>query len=357
METQQQDFNQVKQSIPYNAVQDAPNDERLSAFELGQLWEGYMADSSAGCLLQYFVASAQDPEIRSVLEYALQLTTYHMNAYAQMFNSVGFPIPIGFTSEDVKPQVKRLFSDGYMLAYLRYINRYGAIKYFNTLIGSSRQDVRQFANQCIDEVQNLHKKADEILIKKGFFSEEAHMPVPDRVEYVYDGQSFYKGLFGNKRPINCLEIAQVFSCLEAKLHEKPIITGFMQVTQSQKVKDLFNQCKDVIGKQVNRWTQLLRDEDLPLPMSLVHELTDSSESPFSDKLMMFHVLTVIGYSLTGYGVAIASCTRADIVAAMHKSLTENAAWAKKAMELMMQSGWMEKVPHAADRKEIIGFKQ
>jgi len=56
MDTQQQDFKQAKQqSIAYNAAQDAPSDERLSAFELGQLWEGYMADSAAKCILQYFV--------------------------------------------------------------------------------------------------------------------------------------------------------------------------------------------------------------------------------------------------------------------------------------------------------------
>jgi hypothetical protein len=87
MNIQQQDFNQVKQqSLPYNAAQDAPFDERLSAFELGQLWEGYLADSSAKCLLQYFVAKAQDPEIRSVRDYALQLSTNHLNTMTEMFN-------------------------------------------------------------------------------------------------------------------------------------------------------------------------------------------------------------------------------------------------------------------------------
>ncbi|MGI6120523.1 MAG: DUF3231 family protein [Desulfosporosinus sp.] len=97
METQQQDFNPGKQqSISYSAAQ-ALSDERLSAFEQGQLWEGYMADSSAICLLQYFVASTQDPQIRSILEYALQLSLNHLNAYTQMLNSVGFPIPHGFT--------------------------------------------------------------------------------------------------------------------------------------------------------------------------------------------------------------------------------------------------------------------
>ncbi|HWQ43617.1 MAG TPA: DUF3231 family protein [Desulfosporosinus sp.] len=108
METQQQDINRLTQPQPYYAANDAPSDERLSAFEFGELWEGYMADSSAKCLLQYFVAKAQDPEIRSILEYALQLSTDHLNTMTKIFNSVNFPIPQGFSDEDVEPNAKRL---------------------------------------------------------------------------------------------------------------------------------------------------------------------------------------------------------------------------------------------------------
>jgi spore coat protein CotF len=358
METQQQDFNQVKQeSIPYNAVQDAPSDERLSAFELGQLWEGYMADSLAKCLLQYFVAKAQDPEIRSVLEYALQLSTNHLKTMTQIFNSVGFPIPHGFTDEDVEPNAKRLFSDGFMLIYIRYLTRYGLIKYFTSLTTSVRPDVREFSNRCIDQTQDLHTKADEILIKKGFFSEEAYIPVPDRLQYVYEESSMFKGILGDKRPINALEIAQVFGRLESKLLERPIVLGFSQVVQSQKIQDLFSKAKQVLDKNVQRWSKILRDEYLPLPVSVADEITDSSESPFSDKLMLFHVLTIFGYGLTGYGIAIASCTRADIVTAMNLSIAETMTWAKDAMDLMIQSGWLEKIPQAANRQQIIQLQQ
>jgi len=357
METQQQDFNQAKQqSIPYNAAQDAPTDERLSAFELGQLWEGYMADSAAKCILQYFVAKAQDPEIHSVLEYALQLSTNHLNTMTQMFNSVGFPIPHGFTEEDVEPNAKRLFSDNFMVTYIRYLTRYGAIKYFTALTTSIRPDVREFYNRCVDEIQDLHKKMDEILIKKGSFSAEAYIPVPDRIEYVYQERSMYKGIFGDKRPINALEISEVFGRLESKLLERPIILGFSQVVQSQKIKKLLSDAEQVLDDNAQRWGKMLRDEDLPLPASMAHEITDSSESPFSDKLIVFHVLTVFGYGLTSYGIAIASCTRSDIVTAINASIAETMAWAKDAMDLMIQSGWLEKIPQATDRKQIIGLQ-
>jgi len=274
----------------------------------------------------------------------------------QMFNSVGFPIPHGFTEEDVEPNAKRLFSDSFMLTYIRYLARYGAIKYFTALTMSIRPDVREFYNLCVDEIQDLHKKADEILIKKGFFSAEAYIPVPERIQYVYEERSMYKGIFGDKRPINALEIAEVFGRLESRFLERPIVLGFNQVIQSQKIKKLFSKAEQVLDNNTHRWGKMLRDEDLPLPASVAHEITDSSESPFSDKLMVFHVLAVFGYGLTAHGIAIASCTRSDIVTAMNASIAETMAWAKDALDLMMQSGWMEKIPQATDRKQIIGLQ-
>jgi spore coat protein CotF len=358
METQQQDFNQVKQqSIPYNAVQDAPSDERLSAFEIGQLWEGYIADSNAKCILQYFVAKAQDPEIRSVLEYALQLTINHQNVRTQIFNSVGFPIPHGFTDEDVEPNAKRLFSDGLMLTYVRYMTRYGAIKYFTALTISTRPDLREFHNQCIDEIQTLHNKADEILIKKGFFSVEAYIPVPDRIQYVYQDRSLFKGIFGDKRQINALEISQVFGRLESKLLERCIVLGFSQVVKSQEIQKIFSKVKQELDKTVQRWSKILRDEDLPLPVSMEDQVTDSSESPFSDMFMLYHVLNIFTYGLTAFGIAIASCTRSDIIADMNVSIVDSQALGKDILDLMIQSGWLEKVPQATDRKQIIQLQQ
>lgn len=170
---------------------------------------------------------------------------------------------------------KRLFSDGFMLTYIRYLTRYGLIKYFTALTTSVRSDFREFLNGCIDETQDLHTKADEILIKKGFFSEEAFIPVPDRIQYVYEDRSMFKGMLGDKRPINALEIAQVFTRLESKLLERPIVLGFSQVVQSQKIQKVFSEAKQVLDKHDQRWSKMLRDEDLPLPESLAHEVTDS----------------------------------------------------------------------------------
>ena len=220
-----------------------------------------------------------------------------------------------------------------------------------------RPDVREFYNQCVDEIQDLHTKVDEILIKKGIFSKEAYITVPDRIHYVYEGRSMYKGIFGDKRPINALEIAEVYSRLESKLVELPIVLGFSQVVQSQKIQKLLVQIKQALDKNIKQWSKILRDEDLPLSENVAYEVTDSSESPFSDRFMLFHVLNIFSYGLTAYGISIASCTRSDIVTAMNVSIAETMVVTKDTLDLMIQSGWLEKIPQAADRKGIIGLQQ
>jgi hypothetical protein len=102
----------TEQPIPFNAIKDGPNDERLTAAEMGHLWEMYLYNAAAKCQLQYFVAKTQDPEIHSVLDFSLQIMNTRLNKLTQIFNTVGFPIPHAFNAEDVEPNARRLFPMG-----------------------------------------------------------------------------------------------------------------------------------------------------------------------------------------------------------------------------------------------------
>lgn len=68
--------NATEQPIPINAIIDSPYAERLSASEIGSLWETYLYNATSKCQLQYFVTKAQDPEIRAVLQYAFRTCRY-----------------------------------------------------------------------------------------------------------------------------------------------------------------------------------------------------------------------------------------------------------------------------------------
>jgi len=345
--------NAVGQPVLSNVIKDGPNDERLSAPEMGRLWEMFLYNGGAKCQLQYFVAKAQDPEIRGVLEYALQIATTRLNKITQMFNTVGFPVPHGFTDEDVEPNAKRLLSDTFMLVYIRNLVNFELIESQMGLTRAIRTDVKEYYNTCIDQIQDLFKRSDEVLLRKGIFVKPPYIPVPDRVQYVFQ-DTFFGGLLGDKRPMNALELTHVYTRLQTKMLERAFVLGYSQVVQSQQVQKLLSKGKQMMDNQIDTWSKLLQDEDLPLPMTWEHEITGSSESPFSDKLIMFNMLTLMRNRVTLLGISFPNCIRADIVATFVGASLKLQAYSKDILDLMINSGWLEKIPQTTDRKEIIG---
>lgn len=347
-----QDFKQGNIVSPVS-VKDFPYDERLSSWEMSQLWLLYQANSQLKCVFQYFVAKAQDPEIKAVLSDALNKATNQLNSLISIFNETGFPLPHGFTEDyDVDPNAERLYSDSFMLVYLRKYNKFGIINLAHALPLATRPDVRAYLNNGLIDAQNLLNITEDLLAKKGLALRPPYTPVPDRANYVAD-KTWYGGLFGKKRPINTLELTHVYERLETKYAENAILLGFTQVAKDTLVKEYFSKGKDVLDKEINKWTAILTDEDLPLPPSWTTDVTDSTESPFSDKLMLFHIIFNITYSITANGFALGNCNRTDLVTAFSKAVTSLQAYGKEGLDLMIEKGWFEEIPLAADREKVI----
>ena len=353
METFEQGFQKVNAPTP-NVIKEFPFDERLSAWELSQLWSIYQANSSMQCILQYFVSQAQDPEIKTMLNDALNAIPPQLSTMIKIFNSVGFPIPHGFSDEDVEPNAKRLYSDSLMLTYLRLFNKFGLVKLAHALPLAMRPDVREYLNSALVTAQNLLNKTEDLIAKKGMAVKPPYTPIPDRVIYVTD-QSYYGGLFGKQRPMNILELTHVFERLESKISEGAILLGFCQIAKDEKVKAYASKGVNVYDKRIARLTSVLKDEDLPVPLQWRSEVTDSTESPFSDRLILFHIMSSIAFSVTASGFALGNCTRTDLLALFAKAILDLQSFGKDGFDLMIEKGWMEEIPLTADRNKIIGL--
>ncbi|MDF2790956.1 MAG: hypothetical protein K0S80_4058 [Neobacillus sp.] len=46
----------------------------ITSAELAQLWAQYMNDSGSVCVLTFFLEKVEDPEIKPIIEFALQLS-------------------------------------------------------------------------------------------------------------------------------------------------------------------------------------------------------------------------------------------------------------------------------------------
>jgi hypothetical protein len=178
------------------------------------------------------------------------------------------------------------------------------------------------------------------------------VPVPENIEFVKK-QSFLSGFIGDKRPLNTREIGYLYLNIQTNLLGKALLLGFAQVAVDKKVQEFIVRGMKIAGKHAEIFCDFLKQEDLPAPMSWYSEITTSTEPPFSDQLMMFHVVSLISYGMGAYGLSLASAFRRDVGLSYTRLMAEIAQYLDDGAKIMINNNWLEKVPEAPDRKELL----
>ena len=128
--------------------------------------------------------------------------------------------------------------------------------------------------------------------------------------------------------------------------------GFAQVIKSDKLRDHLKRGLVIADKQIEILLSLLMKEGLPGPELINYQVTDSKESPFSDRLMMFHVTVTMAYILSSYGLGLTNSLRKDVVSTFSRLMAEILQYSKDGADLLIENKWLEKIPGAANRQEL-----
>src|SRR5437764_2899379 len=123
----------------------------LSSFEMGKLWATFMGNSMSIQILSYFLQHCEDDDIKMLLENGLALSKDFTQRIEGFFKNENFPIPIGFTNEDVNLGAPRLYADEFYVYYLKYAAKAGMSLYAVAVPLVMREDIREFfiyCNQC-----------------------------------------------------------------------------------------------------------------------------------------------------------------------------------------------------------------
>ncbi|MEH7095540.1 DUF3231 family protein [Neobacillus vireti] len=324
--------------------------EKLTSAEMGKLWATYSGNSMAKCVLSYYLQHVDDEDIKTLLENALKLCKEFIQTSKEIFEKENFPIPIGFSKEDVNLGAPRLFEDQFYVHYLKYAAKAGMSIYNVGLPLVYRKDVTEFFTYCMHSTMDLMEQIKEILMNKGFIIKPPIIPVPDKAEFVH--QDFLNGFFGHVRPLHALEIAHFYDNIENNVTSKALIMAFAQVAKDEKVRKLFEKGRELTAKNVEAYMQKLSDENLPSPPFLDHLVTASTFSPFSDKLMLFHKMDMFSMKIRAFGNSVAVNGRHDVGIIYSKSLMKISLFVEEAAKLMIEKGWMEQPPKAVDRKNL-----
>lgn len=324
----------------------------LTAGELAPLWSGYLGDSMAHAVLRHFQATVQDPDILRIVEYALGLTEEHITFKNKLFTEEGITIPVGFTDADVDLEAPRLFSDTLVLYYLRQMGLTGVPSYGLAMGSSFRNDIREFFNHNLKTAAELVNQSTTLLLERGQLTKTPVLPVSGKPEYVHK-EGWLNGWFGDRRPVNAVEITHLHLNLLTNSIGKAIMIGFAQVANDKDVVKYTLRGRDLADNMIKVLGAYLQNDNLPVPATMEGEVTNSTRAPFSDKLMLFHTLFLASIGLGGMGNSMAGSPRRDLAAEYARMMPIVGTFADDGAELMIGRGWMEKIPGAIERDALI----
>lgn len=324
----------------------------LTSGEIANLWLSYQYETLSKCGITYFLQHVEDLETKDILEQTLALSNKRIAQMKNIFDEEDYPHPEGFTDSDVNLHAPRLFSDVLYLEYCLQTFKMELMVYNLAFFEAVKPKIQKFFQEVLTDSQNMEIKAKELSKEKGLYQRAPQIPKQKQVEYV-EKDRFLAGWFGEKRPLLGIEIAQLVFHAKRNALGQAVITGFSQVAKSKEVRRFFERGREIAGKQFDVFSSILSDEYLPNAASLMtSEVTDSTEAPFSDKLMLTFITVLIAAGMSGYGSAMSQSARRDLGVLYSRLIAEIAGYSDDGAEILIKHGWMEQPPMAANRKNL-----
>jgi hypothetical protein len=320
----------------------------LTTFEMGKLWATYMGNSMSIQILSYFLQHCVDEDIKMVLENGLALSKDFTQRIEGFLKNENFPIPVGFTEDDVNLGAPRLYADEFYVHYLKYAAKAGMSLYAVAVPLVLREDIREFFIYCNQCTTVFLGQINNILMEKKLIAEAPIIPTPDGIEKV-NKQSYLNGFFGDVRPLQALEIIHLWDNIENNVTSMALLLGFHQVVQDQQIKALFKRGLDMTDRAVKQYKEKLHVDHIQSPSYLDHLVLPSAYPPFSDKIMLFHKVDMFAMKIRSFGNSMAVTARRDINFLYGRTLANIGLFVDDGMNILIDKGWVEAPPRAYDR--------
>ncbi|MGG1676930.1 DUF3231 family protein [Neobacillus sp. NRS-1170] len=328
----------------------AAHTARLSSAEIGGLWATYLQESMSICLIKYFIYHNHDEEIKSLLQQSLEISESHVQQIAFIFKNEEIPIPDGFSENDIDLTAPPVFYDMFALSFVFSVSRLGMINTSFITANVARKDVMEFFVNMINQASYLYQTSTTLMLSKGIYDRPPMIPYPKHVEYIKK-KSYIKG-FGEKRPLNSIELTEIFFNIERNYFSILLCMGLLQVVKDKEIHSYIKEGKAISEKQIRIFNDILMKEELLGNVPLTMEVTDATFSPFSDKLvvMLFHSLNAIDITLLGHALSLSM--RTDLAVQYQKFMLEIMLYAEKGFNILVERGWAQQAPQAVDRKTL-----
>lgn len=327
-------------------------DIKLTSSEIGSLWGEYVNGTMTDIVNKYMLSIIEDESIKNVFNLAVKTFGKQKKQIAKFLKNEKFPVPIGFNdTDDLNQTTERLFTDTFCLVYLHIMTIHGMLGHMQSLNVSTRKDLREFYSSCDEGAKTMYDKTIELLLKKGNFQRDPYFYPYEKPEFV-STKDFADGFFGKGRRLAATEIIGLSLDLKKNIMAKTLSIAFSQVAHSQDVKNFLKKSEKTSNDQIQSFAKILHQDNLPVPTSWETEVTNSKVSPFSDKLMIYHIGFLFQVAQVFHGRGLAAAMRTDLATTYEKVILKNLTLTKEWLNLMVKHKWLEQPPLAPNRKEL-----
>ncbi|MCP3741424.1 DUF3231 family protein [Rossellomorea sp. BNER] len=327
------------------------NKLKLTSSEIGTLWGEYVNGTMTDIVNRYMYSIIEDESIKTIFEDAIKTFEKQKKQLVTFIENEGFPVPIGFTESDLNKGAERLFTDIFCLNYLHIMTLHGLLGHTTALSVSVRKDLRDFYDSCDNDAKKMYHQTIELLLEKGNFQRDPLFYPAKNPEFI-SSQDFTDGFFGKGRRLTATEIISISFNLKKSIMAKTLSIAFSQVTQTKEVRKFLEDSEKTSDNQIQALAKIMHKDNLPVAMSWETEVTTSTDSPFSDKLMLYHIGFLFQAAQVYHGTGLASAMRTDLVTTYESTILQTLIVTKKWFDIMVKNKWLEQPPLAPNRKEI-----
>ncbi|KGE20713.1 DUF3231 family protein [Paenibacillus wynnii] len=325
--------------------------KKLTPAETASLWSSYLTNSMAMWVTRYFIGKTQDKELHDILKYAEEIATIETEKSKAFLENANHPLPQKFDNSDVDLNAPAICTDNFTLLIKLGLVQAAQVVYSMALNTSIRKDIRLFYQECQKNTTELFIRLSDLSIKKGLNLPDLHIPIPNHVEKV-SKQSFLAGWFADRRPINAIEIALLeFNFRSTEFH-KTFLKSFAQITNTPELKEHFVRGADIYEKHLEIFQSILTENDLPKLPTWESELTDTTISPFSERLMLFKMSLLVASSSGQYGSSLSSIQRRDLGVHFMRLMAETLKYGEDSINLMIDYGFLDQLPMAKENPTV-----
>mgnify|MGYP001401415381 CR=1 FL=1 len=330
----------------------------LSSSELGTLWITYQEKTMILRILEYFIKRSDDQEAKNIMGMLWQEVDYYVALIRKVFESEGAAIPIGFTQEDVHLDAPNLYDNGFDIMFIRILKEISMGMYTINMNMAYRVDVMTIYEGLTTVTHKAYKLATLYLLKKGILTRPPNITMPKTTEII-KSKKYMSGYnpFSEKRALNAIEIGFLHHGIEANNIGIQLITGFAQSAKNKEVRQYFEKGKELAKKNIKTFQNLLLESDIQFSATSGSTVTDSTIAPFSDKLMMYCVDYLNGYSIVGNSFGTFFTLRNDISLKVTLIAKDIFFYGQEGLEIMFKHGWYEEPPQSEDRNTLINGTQ